>query len=338
MSASLAEVPRPTAALAKVFNQIHKLEAIEHDVIALLPSLSDDQVIETRITARLLFASAWKIEIACDAEIWDRTDKALRGRGNVDAQEKGILAAVNKRADEIGCSARTVYENARIFRTFKENIESTCKNLDDKGFFQAALQSPEPKVTIERFAQTKLDNPHFRVADAWREVKAPPPGPSEDETKITQTDEVQEWLASVHLALMPFVDNAPEHAPFLATMIRSLDGVVLYQSDRTVESDCRKVMECIEETGGMSGDDIYDWLIAHFYFMSEDQLNDRLLVMEADKQIVKDNAGKEGKQTKRRGKLPDFWVPFYVKRKKQEGEMCRKCGEWHRDRSDCLEL
>lgn len=171
MSACLEPRNPQTAGLAKVFNQIHKLEAIEHEVIALLPSLSDDEVMETRITARLLYASAWKIEIACDAEIWERTQRAMVGRGNKDVDEKGIMAAVNKRADELGCSARTVYENARIFRRFKETLETTCKNLDDKGFFQAALQSPDPDTTIEEFAQKKLDNPFFRVADAWKQVE-----------------------------------------------------------------------------------------------------------------------------------------------------------------------
>lgn len=161
----------PTIGLSKVINQIHKLEAIEHDIISLLPSLSDEEVIETRNTARLLFASAWKIEIACDAEIWERTQRAMVGRGNKDVDEKGIMAAVNKRAQEIGCSARTVYENARIFRRFGEIIETTCKNLDDKGFFQAALQSPDPETTIEEFAQRKMDNPFFRVTDAWKEVE-----------------------------------------------------------------------------------------------------------------------------------------------------------------------
>jgi len=336
MSANLAEVRR-TSALSKVINQIHKLEAIEQDVIALLPTLTDDQVIETRATARLLFASGWKIEIACDAEIWDRTQKALRGRGNVDVEEKGILAAVNKRADDIGCSARTVYENARIYRTFKENIESTCKNLDDKGFFQAALQSPQPQVAIESFAQTKMVNPHFRVSDAWKIVKGPKQGPKEDETKVAQLPEAQAWLAEVYAAVVPFIDTAPENAPFLNIMIRAVAGVILGQSDRTIEGDCRVIMDAIEENNGLSGDDLYDWQIAHFYFMGEDQLKDRLLLMVSNRELVEDDAGPSGRQAKRRGALPKWYVPYYTKRKKQEGFMCRKCDEWHRDPADCLE-
>lgn len=167
-----AVLPQPqTTGLAKIFHQINKLEAIEHDVIALLPTLTDDEVIETRNTARLLFASAWKIEVACDAEIWDRTKRAMNGRGNKDVDEKGIMAAVNKRAQDLGCGASTVLKNAQIFKRFKKTL-TTESILDDKGFFQAALASNDPDATIEVFAQKKMDNPHYKVADAWRDIEA----------------------------------------------------------------------------------------------------------------------------------------------------------------------
>lgn len=171
MSASLHAVPRQTAGLAKVINQINKLERIERDVIALLPSLTDDEVIDTRTTARLLYASAWKIEIACDAEIWDRTQKAMRGRGNVDSEEKGILAAVNKRAQELGCGASTIRKNAQLYRRFEKVLSAEQNILDDKGFFQAALTAEDPDAAIEQFAEKKINNPFYRVADAYRDIE-----------------------------------------------------------------------------------------------------------------------------------------------------------------------
>jgi hypothetical protein len=335
MTTNLAEV-RTTSALSRVFNHINKLEAMEHDVIALLPSLTDDQVMETRSSARLLYASAWKIEVACDAEIWDRTERVIVGRGNKDVDEKGIMAAVNKRAAELGCGASTILKNAQIFKRFKKTLTAESI-LDDKGFYQAALSADDPDEAIEEFAKQKSENPTYRVADAWKHVKKPAP-PREDETKVLQSPEAQKWLTRLHKALLKLMPRVPDSAPFLKTMIQAMDGIVLQQSERTVEGDCRIIMKAIEESGGLSGDDLFDWQIEHFYFMSEEQLEDRLKLMEANKEILKDNAGKEGKQSKRRGKLPDFWVPFYVKRKKAEGAMCSKCDEWHRDPSDCLEI
>lgn len=324
---------RRTAGLARVISQINKLEAMEHDVIALLPSLTDDEVIETRRSARLLTATGWKIEAACDAEIWDRAEANLSRSGVRDVNEKGIKAIVNKQAQELDCGASTIYANRQLYRRFQPAL-SAQNGLDEKGFYQAALASDDPDATLETFIQMKMDNPHFRVGDAWRWVKAPPPGPKEDETKVLQTPEAQDWLANLHASLLSHMPTVPTNAAFLEHMIQAMDGVVLQQSERTVEGDCRVIMEAIEETGGLSGDDLFDWQIAHFYFMSEEQLKARLLTMVAEKKLIEEDAGK-GKQAKRRGKLPQWYEPYYVKRKKID--TCKKCGEWHSDPSDCME-
>jgi hypothetical protein len=169
MSAVLREAPRHnTQALSKIFNHLNKLERLENDVITLLPSLSDDEVMDTRNYAKLLGKSAWKIEAACDREIWNRT-KAACGRGNIDIDEEGIMAAVNKRAAEIGCSARTVYNNGKLFETFKDEMVAIDFNhLDEKTYYLAALASTDPHAAIEHFAEEKLKNPFFSTRDAFR--------------------------------------------------------------------------------------------------------------------------------------------------------------------------
>lgn len=170
----LAVVGQPqsnTQALAKIFNHLNKLDKLETDVIGLLPSLTDDEVLETRSYAKLLGKSAWKIECACDREIWNRT-KAMCGRGNKDVEEEGVLAAVNKRAGELGCSARTVYNNAKIFETFKDEIVAIDFNhLDEKTFFLAASTAPDPHAMLEKFAKEKSTNPFFSTRDAFREAR-----------------------------------------------------------------------------------------------------------------------------------------------------------------------
>lgn len=172
MSAVLREAPRQnTQALSKIFNHLNKLDKLETDVIGLLPDLSDDEVMETRNYAKLLGKSAWKIECACDAEIWNRT-KAACGRGNIDVDEEGIMAAVNKRATEIGCSGQTIRNNRNIFDTFKKEIvQIDFNHLDEKTYYLAALAAPDPHVAIENFAAEKLKNPFFSTRDAWREAR-----------------------------------------------------------------------------------------------------------------------------------------------------------------------
>ena len=163
--------PANTQALAKIFNHLNKLDKLETDVINLLPELSDDEVMETRNYAKLLGKSSWKIEIACDNEIWNRT-KAKCGRGNIDVDEDGIIAAVNKRAGEIGCSGQTIRNNRNIFDTFKEELcKSDFTHLDEKTFYLAAYVAPDPHAMLEKFAKEKLDNPFFSTRDAFREAR-----------------------------------------------------------------------------------------------------------------------------------------------------------------------
>lgn len=171
MVAVLESPKTNTQALSKIFNHLNKLERLETDVISLLPSLSDEEVMETRGYAKMLGKSAWKIEIACDAQIWERT-RAACGRGNKDVDEEGIVAAVNKRAGELGCTGRTIYNNHRLYELFsKEIVETHFNHLDDKGFYLAASVAPDPHEAIEAFAQERIDNPTFIVKDAWRDAK-----------------------------------------------------------------------------------------------------------------------------------------------------------------------
>lgn len=167
MSTNLAERRGP----GKELREISKLEKVKREIIARLPSYSDEDLYKTRSSARQLYASAWKIEVACDAEIWDRAEKQLGGRGQADVEEKGIMAAVNKRAAELGCGASTIRKNAQIYQQFKTVLSAEQNILDDKGFFQAALSAPDPDEAIEMFTQKRLDNPLYRVADAYRDIE-----------------------------------------------------------------------------------------------------------------------------------------------------------------------
>ncbi len=163
-----AVLSRQTEALANIFGQLNRLDRLEDDVISLLPSLTDDEIIETRTYARGMGKTAWKIEIACDAEIWNRS-YARRGRGNKDEAETGIMASVNKRAAELGCGASTIRKNAQLFNEFK-TVLSVEHILDDKGFYQAALSAPNPQKMVQEIARRKAANPLYSVRDAWRDV------------------------------------------------------------------------------------------------------------------------------------------------------------------------
>lgn len=299
----------PTTALAKVINKMNQLEQSTQDVIAMLPAMTLEEVIETRTTAQLLYMAAWKIEIACDAEIWERHEKHVGGRGKKDIDESGIMAAVNKRAKEIGVGASTIRANARLYDRFK-TVLSTEQSLDDKGFYQAAMKMPDPEAAIEMFAEKRSENSHFCPADAWRIVnktlQTPEPEHVSD-LKILGEPEIIEWLTQLRQLLANHEEGIPTTAVFLRGMVHAMMGVVDGQLGRTIESDCVTVREAVKELLGTE-DEVYYYLIKHFYFMSDPQFEDVVSLLTEQKRIRRKPA--EGRKAGQKGKMVDVLLPL----------------------------
>jgi hypothetical protein len=182
MSAVLRRPPRltiqqrATNAAAGILNLCHTLEGMRDDFIPLLPKLDDETVIAVRVGARTVSVWAWVIECACDAEMFSRVEAAKRGPKTEDSdedEEAGKVKAAGQQAYQDGKSIRTVYRNAQIFDTFGlEFIATYGKELQDKGFWIAALEAPDPHEAIEVFAEKKVENPFWEVQDAQREIDA----------------------------------------------------------------------------------------------------------------------------------------------------------------------
>lgn len=320
MSANLQVVHREHVNLSRIVREIKKTEKTEQEVFAALPLMSDAEVIETRAHARIYHRSAWKIQIACDAEIWKRTAINLSETGKKDADEKGILAAVSKRAKEIGCSASTVRANGLLFRRF-EPLLTSCQGLDDKTFYIAALKADDPEAKIAEWTEKKQANPLFRPADAMREVKVHAEKVRPDETAVIQTKEVKKFLSDYRSALKRLRKKVPTSAIFLFELVDKHLADVQWQAKRTVEGDCEMIMKAIVDTGGANDDDIYKWLYDRGYVMRNPQLDKRLQLMVDNKKIIDENAGEEGKLDQSRGKQQSWYVPYYTKRKRYQPDV-----------------
>lgn len=315
MNAAVAEIPRvnATRALAKVINQINRLEESEALVIAMLPTFSEDELMDMRNSARLIYCCAWKIEIACDAEIWERTKDNLQKSGVKDVDEKGIMAAVNKRAQELGCGASTVRANRKLYETFAPLLSTQQRSLDEKGFYQAAMKAADPVAQILEWEQKKMDDPFFRPADAWREVteNAEPQAPAEprpSEIAVLHDPDVRAWLEGDLEQEKAKEPQVPTNAPWLRNMIHSRIGQIQWQLDRTVEGDYRVIKMAVSETLG-TDDDVFMWLQDRSYFMSDPELESRLEFMVENGQIRKKQA--EGRKKGQRGKMVDVYLPVY---------------------------
>lgn len=174
----------PSRIASSAIQFFNRVETTADAIIAELPQMADDEVLEIRQSARTLGHMAWRIEYACDAEIMNR-ESQRRGRGIKDEHERGVDAAVRKHAAALGVHPRTIYDNASVHKTFFNSGSATSNKLRDglldilqeADFYRAALRTDDPWATIERFAKAKSDDPFFSTRDAWRmtkEDKTPP--------------------------------------------------------------------------------------------------------------------------------------------------------------------
>lgn len=309
MNASVAQSP------ARVISQIGRTVQAQESVFASLSSMTEAEVILTRQTARLFYACHWKIEAACDAEFYERQERALNGRGHVDVEQKGVMAAIARRVKEIGCGASTIYANALLFRTFK-NILSTQNLLDDKGFYQLALEASDPQATIKGWIERKRQDPEFRPADARREMRAKEELRRADETAVNEAPEVAQFLTDYRRVLEDLRARVPKTAVHLYSLVDKHLEDLDWQLKRSVESDCQLILKLIEDAGGMDDDDIFIELQSRGRIMRVPQLEKRLERMLESKMILDESAGKEGKLRDARGSQASWYVPYYVKRER----------------------
>lgn len=163
----------PSARL-QFLSYLEKLASLERELIDDLSNQSVEEIIDTRAHAHLLTKTGWRVEVACDAAIWNReSDKrsgAGTGRGNKDVDAIGLLAAVARRAKIIGCTPRTIYKNKQIFALMEKVVFENylLDALPLKEFWTAALRAADPVEAVRIFAGKRTENPKFKVSEAYR--------------------------------------------------------------------------------------------------------------------------------------------------------------------------
>lgn len=150
-------------------DHVSKLAEFEEKLLTRLQDYSEDEIINIRMDARLLGIYSWRVECACDFELFNR-QRLVGGRGRKDTAGAGIGAALLKRMKALGCSHMHLRRNAQIYREFGETLNTAVAVLPEKGFYLAALESQNPKETLELFITKKKENPKFNVASANRVI------------------------------------------------------------------------------------------------------------------------------------------------------------------------
>lgn len=156
------------AELGSLFSYLNRLDEFQETVLELIPVATDEQLLQTKERGEALGHAGWKIVAACNSEIKKRTAKLKGGRGNTDEAQEGRVAVMKDRAVKIEKSDAQVYRDAQIFDTFKTILTDQNSLLKEKGYYEQALRTPQPKQTIKIFEREKINNASFSVNDAKR--------------------------------------------------------------------------------------------------------------------------------------------------------------------------
>jgi len=156
-----------TAIALPIENFTNRIEMGLELYIESLADLDHDDLLAVRGDARALARFGWRLECAADAELVRRFDPHEKVSGRRSAQSVRQLCA------ETGESARTIYRNAQIHRTFFTTATSGTQyaNLEDKSFYIAALESPDPTVALEYFSVQKAQDSSYSPMQALQHIR-----------------------------------------------------------------------------------------------------------------------------------------------------------------------
>lgn len=182
--------PSAKPSLERVLDELfHKLSSLEPTIHSNLEEADEEQLIKVWNALGKVERFTWVGKCAACSRLWDKTTEAKRGRGNKDATERGILAAVSRTSKRFGITPSTVYLNARIFRLIKSvetaglidpNAEPNSYTehnildvLNQQGYWEHALKGADPVKTVLEFANLKTKLHRFKTTDAERLVLTP---------------------------------------------------------------------------------------------------------------------------------------------------------------------
>lgn len=182
----------------------------------------------------------------------------------------------------------------------------------------AALPREKQEEILQAGLAQKLAGKKYTRRQAERDAnRAKREGKADDNSERILSKEAREFLDDYMAEMARFSERIPAELPeperdLLGAMIHEHGADALRLRNRTLQSDCDTIVQAMKDTeaashtGEMAAADLYEWLSRPRYFISETEYNERLQYMNREdvRMALLTDAGKEGKQDDRRGKLP----------------------------------
>lgn len=211
---------------------------------------------------------------------------------------------VEKFAYEVRHSAVYIYELAATYRKFEN---STRVEILSFTHHRIAARAKNPQKAIQAANDEEMST---RELEKWIKRQEPPTRKSVKEIETLHLPAVRLHLEETIQQLKNRDEDVPASAPFLHNMYHAMIGQVQWQLDRTVDEDCDKIFEAIED-GCYRFDDMFKWLQERGYFMREPEVEDRLATMVERKRVRETKEG--GRKDTQRGEMTTIWVPYYAR-------------------------
>lgn len=183
----------------------------------------------------------------------------------------------------------------------------------------APLSEDKQREILQKAAGEKAAGRKYTRRNAERDVAtAKRDGkPAPDDSERVLSNEAREFLDDYMADLARWSDRIPAtlsdtERGTLQVMIHEQGADALRLRNRTRQSDCAIIVKVMRDTeaashdGEMAAADLYVWVENLRYFMSKSEFQERLEYMTLDtvRMALLTDAGEDGKQEERRGKLP----------------------------------
>jgi hypothetical protein len=226
-------------AKSRLENRVTKLLAAGADVLSAVKGASEAELLRAR---RAITSIGWRGEVVFDAAMVN-VGYAKRGRGNVDVDCVGVHAAIRKQAKLTRLSVSTIKTNVKIFNTFFKNGLSIYPNLDEKGFFQAALRAPNPISAIKYFDRMVSNNSNFSFTEAsnWAERKRRKRLPKNPTVSAANTSLAEHivWAKKEIFRIKSVCPDRKFVDRFYTPLLEELDDHLVFMAEKNAEDICR---------------------------------------------------------------------------------------------------
>lgn len=209
---------------------------------------------------------------------------------------------MEKFAHEVRHSTAYIYELAITYRKFENSPRGEILSFTHH---RIAAHSKNPIKAIKAAEDEEMST---RELEQWIKRQAPPTRKAVKEIETLHIPAVRSHLEATIELLKTQDDDVPASAPFLHNMYHAMIGQVQWQLNRTIEEDCERVFEALEE-GYRRREEIFKWLQDRGYFMREPEMADRLAYLVQAKRVRETKEG--GKKDAQRGDMTTIWMPMY---------------------------